>query len=132
MALSRDQLQVLRKELERRYRDLRELVGAELLASDEESYIELAGRVHDAADASVADLIEDVALVNIDRHVNEVRAIERALAAMDRGTYGECRDCGTEIEFERLEAIPWVARCHDCQKKWEHEHLTDARHGSSL
>ncbi len=132
MTLSRDRMQALRQALEQRYDELRKLIGSELLASDEESYIELAGRVHDAADASVADLIEDVTLVNIDRHVNEVRAIEQALAAMEQGTYGECSECGTEIEFERLQAIPWAVRCHDCQQKWEREHLTDARHGSSL
>ncbi len=132
MSLTPDQIQTFKKELEARHRQLCEQIAAELKASNEASYIELAGRVHDSGDASVADLIEDISLVNVDRHTNEVRAIERALAAIRTGSYGECPDCGADIDPERLRALPWAARCHDCQQKWEHEHLTDASHGSTF
>jgi DnaK suppressor protein len=40
-----------------------------------------------------------------------VEKIERALARMDRGTYGRCQACGQPIEPERLDALPYAAYC---------------------
>ena len=37
--------------------------------------------------------------------------IERALDALDRGTYGVCQICQKEIPYERLEALPTATRC---------------------
>jgi len=37
--------------------------------------------------------------------------VERALDKLDEGTYGTCDVCGEPIGDERLEAIPWAARC---------------------
>ncbi|MGA2210395.1 MAG: TraR/DksA family transcriptional regulator [Acidimicrobiales bacterium] len=41
--------------------------------------------------------------------------IDRALEKLTEGTYGQCDACGGEIAPERLEALPWAARCIDCQ-----------------
>lgn len=40
-----------------------------------------------------------------------IARIDRALAAMDQGTYGKCEVCGRDIPFERLEAIPYTPYC---------------------
>lgn len=45
----------------------------------------------------------------------QIRQIEDALAAIEEGTYGVCRRCGTEIPEERLEAIPETNLCVDCR-----------------
>jgi DnaK suppressor protein len=37
--------------------------------------------------------------------------VARALDKLDEGTYGTCDVCGEPIGDERLEAIPWAARC---------------------
>ncbi|MDP4163103.1 MAG: TraR/DksA C4-type zinc finger protein [Bacillota bacterium] len=37
--------------------------------------------------------------------------IERALAAIDSGTYGKCEVCGQDISLERLEALPNALYC---------------------
>jgi RNA polymerase-binding transcription factor DksA len=42
-------------------------------------------------------------------------ALERAIALLDEGRYGRCEVCGAEIGAERLEAVPWAARCVRCQ-----------------
>ncbi|MHB8418677.1 MAG: TraR/DksA family transcriptional regulator [Myxococcales bacterium] len=44
----------------------------------------------------------------------EVEAIDAALARMEAGEYGSCEECGAEISFERLQALPFAARCTDC------------------
>ncbi len=40
--------------------------------------------------------------------------IERALARLDDGTYGQCAACGTAINESRLEALPATRFCIDC------------------
>ena len=43
--------------------------------------------------------------------------VDLALAAMDSGSYGACRNCGKPIAPERLAAIPWVELCIECARK---------------
>jgi YteA family regulatory protein len=43
----------------------------------------------------------------------ELKDINDALSAMDEGTYGKCKDCGKEIDIERLEAIPTALYCKE-------------------
>ncbi|WP_027410483.1 yteA family sporulation protein [Anoxybacteroides tepidamans] len=43
----------------------------------------------------------------------ELKEIERALAAIDNGTYGICEKCGKAIPFERLEALPTTTFCKE-------------------
>ena len=45
-----------------------------------------------------------------------LRAVERAIVAIDEGTYGVCTRCGHAIGESRLDAIPWVNLCIDCKK----------------
>ena len=47
----------------------------------------------------------------------EMAAIDDALARMREGSYGRCVDCGNTIPPERLEALPYAARCIDCQRR---------------
>ena len=46
-----------------------------------------------------------------------LQAIEEALARIDKGTYGICRDCGEPIAPARLNAIPWTRVCITCKEK---------------
>jgi DnaK suppressor protein len=46
-----------------------------------------------------------------------LQAIEEALARIDKGTYGVCRDCGEQIAEPRLHAIPWTRVCISCKEK---------------
>ena len=46
-----------------------------------------------------------------------LQAIEEALARIERGTYGTCRDCGEPISPARLAAIPWTRVCITCKEK---------------
>ncbi len=46
-----------------------------------------------------------------------LQAIEEALARLEKGTYGTCRDCGEPISPARLNAIPWTRVCITCKEK---------------
>ena len=46
-----------------------------------------------------------------------LQAIEEALARLDKGTFGMCRDCGEPISPARLHAIPWTRVCITCKEK---------------
>jgi RNA polymerase-binding transcription factor len=51
-----------------------------------------------------------------DRADHQLALVEDALARIDGGSFGLCVQCGLPIAAERLEALPWAARCIDCQR----------------
>ena len=61
--------------------------------------------IDQAADAALADL--QVHLHQTDSHL--LRAIEEALARIDRQTFGVCEACQRPISAARPEAVPWDA-----------------------
>ena len=46
----------------------------------------------------------------------EVAKISAALQRMDKGEYGKCLECGTEIDAARLAAYPYANECIDCAR----------------
>jgi DnaK suppressor protein len=50
---------------------------------------------------------------------NTLKMIEDALARLEDGSFGDCQNCGEEIQPKRLDAIPWAAYCIRCQELQE-------------
>lgn len=85
--------------------------------------------MEDEVDESHSDNhLAETASVTHDREMdysleqNEVRmlaAIDAALGRIDDGTYGRCERCGSDIEPDRLEAIPWATLCIDDKRRDE-------------
>lgn len=48
-----------------------------------------------------------------------LNGVEEALNKMADNRYGICEKCGHEIAVARLEAIPWAAKCLNCQQMTE-------------
>ena len=117
--LTQAQIKGLRQQLQQRHATLRDEVRKELMAMDDARYIDLAGRVHDSGEESVADLLSDLDVARIDRQVNEIRSIEAALRRIDMGIYGVCRECDGDITYERLQSQPAAERCVICQEQHE-------------
>ena len=46
----------------------------------------------------------------------EKKTLEDALNRIIRNEYGECTDCGDDIEVERLKVKPSVLKCSECMK----------------
>jgi DnaK suppressor protein len=49
----------------------------------------------------------------------EVKQIDAAIARLDAGEYGRCRDCAEDIDRRRLEALPYALLCTDCAERRE-------------
>jgi RNA polymerase-binding transcription factor len=119
-AVERGEYSHFEHKLRDRWCALRDETREVLSRSDNEGYAEIAGRVADLEDQSLAGLLVDVNLAEVTRDVQEIRAIEGALRRVALGTYGTCVSCGQPIEHERLEAHPTANRCAACQRAYEH------------
>lgn len=62
---------------------------------------------------------EEVAAAVVDRRARQLEEIDRALADIDAGRYGICRECGEEIPKARLKVMPFATRCVGCQAQAE-------------
>jgi DnaK suppressor protein len=102
---------------------LRETLRQHLLKSDDDRAHLLADRVGDLEDESVADLIMDLELAEIDRDLEGLRDSAAALQRMQQGTYAVCISCGGPIPFERLRAYPTAKRCVRCQRIHEKTYM---------
>lgn len=49
----------------------------------------------------------------------QIEDIDAALARIDDGSWGRCVVCGKDIDGERLEALPYAARCREHQEELE-------------
>jgi|SRR5690606_3216425 len=105
--------------LRQRRAELWEDIRRELEKHEDQQFTDLIQQGADPDDRSVADLLVDLNLSEISRDVDELRAIEYALARIRAGSYGICQSCGRPISVERLRAIPETPLCIDCQTRAE-------------
>jgi RNA polymerase-binding transcription factor DksA len=49
----------------------------------------------------------------------EEAQVQAAMRARERGTYGECQECGRKIPPERLDARPEATLCVECQRRMD-------------
>jgi len=57
----------------------------------------------------------DLAIRNVDRESSLLREVKAALRRIHEGGFGICIDCDSAISPKRLAAVPWAARCIQCQ-----------------
>ncbi|MDA8383798.1 MAG: TraR/DksA family transcriptional regulator [Betaproteobacteria bacterium] len=125
---TQQQIEQIERVLNDRYRSLLEEVRDELEGAGEQHYVDLlAGGPPDVGDESVADALADLNAAVVDRQMHEIRAIEAAHDRLKAGTFGECSDCGGDIEFERLRVYPSARRCVRCQDKYEKTYAGESR-----
>jgi RNA polymerase-binding protein DksA len=105
--------------LRHRYLEIWTDVRRELQKHGDQQYEDLVQGSGDVVDDATADLLVDLNLTEIDRDIEELRAVQDAIARLERGEYGICQSCGTEIAAARLEALPQAAFCIECQTRRE-------------
>ncbi|TNF87252.1 MAG: TraR/DksA family transcriptional regulator [Gammaproteobacteria bacterium] len=121
--LNDEQTRQLRALLEDRFNTLWNEIGSELDEAAKERFLQIAGEAQDLEDRSLADLITDLNMTLVDKHVQETRDINSALIRIDKGIYGTCDDCGESIGLDRLNAYPTASRCLHCQEAYEKTHI---------
>ncbi|MEX2495876.1 MAG: TraR/DksA family transcriptional regulator [Woeseia sp.] len=126
--LSQQDLTGIRKKLVQRRDYLRDDIERELRKLNSETHDLLADRVRDPGEQSVADLVVDLNLAEVDRDTEELKDVEDALSRLRAGGYGICADCGDHIAAARLKENPAAPRCLECQEK--HERRERERHPS--
>jgi DnaK suppressor protein len=93
--------------------------------------------VLDAAEASEADIQDDIEFALIQMKSETLLKINEALHRLEEGTFGYCFECGDEISERRLRALPFAVRCKDCEEEREvaelrERQLTSRRAGGFL
>src|SRR5437868_5241070 len=112
----RDALLRLHKSLMARRDELRKRLGGELK--------DLRNFDADIATGDSADLAfdtgsEEVASQLAELESRELSQIDRALARLKQGTYGICEGCQKKIPVARLNALPFLTTCIECQREME-------------
>lgn len=98
---------------------LRDDIRTTLLQSGDQTYVDLAGPVHDLGDEAAANQLIETDDALSERHVQDLRAIETARRRLADGSIDRCIECDDDIGYERLLAYPVAVRCIVCQG--EHE-----------
>jgi RNA polymerase-binding protein DksA len=112
-----------------RFRDLLQGERQKVLEAIEYLHGENPKSLKDETEESTADNhLADTATVTLDREIDYtleensehvLKAIDRALAKIETGTFGICETCGRPIAEERLAAIPYATQCIDCKRREE-------------
>ena len=119
--LNAPQLQQFQDRLVRERRRLRESVvrlQGEAAQHNPEALGESTGRTH-LADLGTETYEQSQNLGLAEQAFRTIIEIDRALERIEQGTYAICENCARPIADERLEAIPYAARCAECQSKVE-------------
>jgi DnaK suppressor protein len=106
----------LRALLEERRREL--TVGVTDLKRDVRTRSEHA-RVPDGQDGVDVEHRDDLDLALLQMRGETLSRIDAALRRLEAGTYGICGDCDQLISSERLQALPFAARCRPCEEARE-------------
>ena len=69
---------------------------------------DLADQASDSYDRELASTLSETERVRLE-------AVEKALARVDKGTYGVCESCEKTIPLARLKALPFARLCVNCQ-----------------
>ncbi len=77
----------------------------------------------DIIDMTSVEKLRDVEGIVSSLDTDTLKLVERALDKIDSGTYGICELCGVDIDRERLEEVPYVRYCVDCQERVEVEEV---------
>jgi DnaK suppressor protein len=109
---------------ERLQRERRNLID-ELSHRQEQSSIpgDLQPELEEQAQSEVASGITETLG---ERQQDRLGNIDEALARIEAGTYGECRNCGQRISDERLEANPTTNFCGRCASEEEEDAIGQA------
>jgi RNA polymerase-binding transcription factor len=121
--MDKKKVEQFRKKLEERQQDLRRLVtrtAEDGRAADAES-------AQDIADKAASSYNKEFLFHQSSSERQLLNMVESALERIRQGSFGQCINCGSDINPKRLEAVPWTRYCIACQEKLEKGQLEAER-----
>jgi DnaK suppressor protein len=91
----------------------------DLVQRTEEHGRESDTQTQDVADMAVASYTREFMFGKSSLDHQILQMIREALQRIKENSYGVCADCEEEIQYKRLEALPWARNCVRCQSKIE-------------
>jgi DnaK suppressor protein len=80
----------------------------------------------DEVDQAATDIEQSMRMRLCNREALYIKKIEEALRRIEDGTFGECDECGEDIELRRLEARPTATLCVHCKEEQEKKEVLTA------
>lgn len=80
----------------------------------------------DEVDQASTDIEQSMRMRLCNREILYLRKVDEALKRIEEGTFGECEECGEDIELRRLEARPTATLCVNCKEEQEKRELFTA------
>src|SRR5258708_5552596 len=112
----------MRKDTVKKFKRIFEAQRKSLLFSDRvirEDFSVSADDRYDEIDQAATDIEQSMRMRLCNREVLYLKKVEEALKRIDDGDFGECDECGEDIEVRRLEARPTATLCVACKEEQE-------------
>jgi DnaK suppressor protein len=120
--MDKKKLEGFKKRLEERQQVLRKTVSR----TEEDGRIADQDTAQDIADRAASSYTKEFLFSQSNNDRQLLAMVETALQRIREGAFGECVNCGNEINAKRLEAVPWTRYCIECQEKLEKGQLEEA------
>jgi DnaK suppressor protein len=120
--MDKKKLEQFKKQLEERQQDLRKIVAR----NEQDGRDADVGTAQDIADRAANSYTKEFLFHQSNSERQTLQMVESALSRLREGVFGECINCGNEINAKRLEAVPWTRYCIACQEKLEKGLLEEA------
>jgi DnaK suppressor protein len=119
--MDKKKLESFKKRLEERQQILRKTVSR----TEEDGRIADQEAAQDIADRAASSYTKEFLFSQSNNDRQLLAMVETALQRIREGEFGECVNCGNEINPKRLEAVPWTRYCIACQEKLEKGQLEE-------
>lgn len=121
--MDKKKLDTFKKRLEERQQSLRKTVSR----TEEDGRIADQDTAQDIADRAASSYTKEFLFSQSNNDRQLLQMVESALQRIREGSFGECVNCGNEINPKRLEAVPWTRFCIACQEKMEKGELEEVQ-----
>ena len=101
--------------------DLSAVAGEALRTTGGEASGSLSNAPVHPADLGTDNYEQETAVSLLANESQLLEQVSAALARIDQGTFGCCRECGQDVEPERLNALPYTPYCMACAARVEAE-----------
>ncbi len=113
--MDKKKLESFKKRLEERQVTLRKTVSR----TEEDGRVADQDTAQDIADRAASSYTKEFLFSQSNNDRQLLQMVETALQRIREGSFGECANCGSDINPKRLEAVPWTRHCIACQEKLE-------------